>query len=294
MPTIATEQQVLQHDQASLMLRLETQQMYSRKQTLLLTGPAIYPPTRGEDIRGIAIELLVRHLGLSGIQPKDICACHRLKNPKVILVRFVHMDHSDMVYRARTKPKQRGLLIFESLTSERLSVINMIKDLKSGRNSNIISYYTQSGKIFVRTSEDKGEKPIEIPFGLDQEQIRMMCEGRKVDPSPTTVRDQFRTAHSHSSTIPVSQVARSDSSANPWIPVLSKRAKRATNANADMSSRASNSTRQVSDDPAAPTDTMTAVSSHRDMVPSSTTTTDRSMPDQSKAAYAETSVKQIV
>ena len=119
--------QELQYDQASLMLKLEAQQMYSRKQTLLLTGPAVGPPTRGEDTRGIVLGLLNRHLGLSGLQPADICACHRLKNPKVILVRFSHLDHSDRVYHARTKPKLRGLLIFESLTAERLFVIDMIK-----------------------------------------------------------------------------------------------------------------------------------------------------------------------
>ena len=67
-------QQELQHDQASLMLRLESQQMYSRKQTLLLTGPAVGPPSRGEDVRGIVLGLLSRHLGLSGLQPGDICA----------------------------------------------------------------------------------------------------------------------------------------------------------------------------------------------------------------------------
>ena len=220
---LATEQQELQHDQASLMLRLEAQQMYSRKQTLLLTGPAVCPPTRGEDIRGIVLGLLTRHLGLPGIQPNDICACHRLKNPRVILVRFVHMDHSDAVYRARTRPKMRGLLIFESLTSERLSVISALKSLKADGTSNIVSYFTQSGKIFVRTSEDKGVKPIEIPFGLDQGQIRMLCEGRKVEPSPTIVRDQFRAAYKKESQLPAIRYAASHGNENPWVYVGSKK-----------------------------------------------------------------------
>ena len=191
-------QQELQHDQASLMLRLESQQMYSRKQTLLLTGPAVGPPSRGEDVRGIALGLLSRHLGLSGLQPGDICACHRLKNPKVILVRFTHLDHSERVYRARTKPKQRGLLIFESLTAERLSVIDMIKELKAEGTSTILSFYTQGGKILVRTSEDKNVRPVEIPFGLNKDQIKALCSGERVSPTPVAVRDQFRAVNSGS------------------------------------------------------------------------------------------------
>ena len=77
-------------------------------------------------------------------------------HPMVILARFVHIDHSDAVYRARTMPKLRGLLIFESLTSEGLSVINLLRNLKADGTSNIVSYFTQWGKMFVRTSADKG------------------------------------------------------------------------------------------------------------------------------------------
>ena len=264
---LSAEQQELQHDQASLMLRLEAQEMYSRKQTLLLTGPAICPPTRGEDIRSIVVGLLGRHLGISGIQPKDICACHRLKNPRVILVRFVYMDHSDMVYRARTKPKQRGLLIFESLTSERLSVIRMLKDLKDSGTSKVLSYYTQSGKIFVRTSENKGVKPIEIPFGLDQGQIRKLCEGQKADPSPTTVRDQFRAVHSKSFPELVSPNHRPRTDTNPWVPVLSRHAKRAARAVPGSSGGAINGDKRSDDDSRETTGTQESVTTLPAMTP---------------------------
>ena len=205
-------QRELQYDQASLMLKLESQQMYSRKQTLLLTGPAVGLPTRGEDTRGIVLGLLSRHLGLSGLQPSDICACHRLKNPKVILVRFSHLDHSERVYRARTKPKQRGLLIFESLTAERLSVIDMIKALKTEGNSRILSYYTQGGKILVRTSEDRTVRPVEIPFGLNKNEIKALCDGERVSPTPVAVCDQFRAVNSGSSPLRRDPGSRM----NPW------------------------------------------------------------------------------
>ena len=212
-------QQELQYDQASLMLRLESQQMYSRKQTLLLTGSAVCLPTRGEDIRGIVLGLLNRYLGLTGLQPGDICACHRLKNPKVILVRFANLDHSEKVYRARTKPKLRGLLIFESLTTERLSVIDMLKALKAEGSPHVLSYYTQGGRIFVRTSEDREVRPIEIPFGLNQDQIKALCQGEQVSPTPIAVCDQFRAVNSAS--CPLQR--RPGSKPNPWTLVTRNR-----------------------------------------------------------------------
>lgn len=212
-------QQELQYDQASVMLRLEAQQMYSRKQTLLLTGPAVEPPSRGEDVRGTALRLLNRHLGIIDLHPRDINACHRLKNPKVILIRFTNLDHCDKVYRARTKPKVRGLLIFESLTAERLSVINMIKALKDEGNPHVLSYYTQGGKIYVRTSEDKNIRPVEIPFGLNQHQIQALCEGEQVSPTAVAVCDQFRTVNSGSNSIQRPSSSRTDT----WTLVTNRR-----------------------------------------------------------------------
>ena len=109
---VTSEQLELQHDQAQLSVRLEGQQMYSRKQTLLLTGDAVEGQTRGENIRLYVIHLLRDYLGISDLDQRDICACHRLRNPKVILVRFMSLDDAERVYRGRTKPKKRGLLVF--------------------------------------------------------------------------------------------------------------------------------------------------------------------------------------
>ena len=114
-----------------------------------MTGEAVREPVRGEDVRRTVIQLLTEYLGIEGLQSHHICACHRLKNQKVILVRFVSLDDTDRIYRARTKPKRKGLLIFESLASERLSVIHDLRDLKKEDGSKVLSYYTQAGKMFV-------------------------------------------------------------------------------------------------------------------------------------------------
>ena len=192
---VKTECLELRQDQSNLMIDLELQQMYSRKQTLLITGEAVKNPERGEDVRKLVLSLLKEHLGISDLDLRSICACHRLKNPKVILVRFVSLDDSDRVYRARTKPKKRGLMIFESLTSERLAVVHYLKQLKQEENSPVLSYYTQSGRIYVRTSEDREIRPTEIPVGASNAEIRDMCFGKKVDLTPVGICDQFRSIH---------------------------------------------------------------------------------------------------
>lgn len=193
---VTADQLELQQDQAELTLRLEAQQMYSRKQTLLLTGQAVEGQVRGENIRQYAIQLLREYLGISDLEPRDLCACHRLRNPKVILVRFVSLDDAERIYRARTKPKKRGLLVFESLTAERLATISVIRGLKQAGNSPVLSYYTQGGRIFVRTSENKEVKPVEVPFGATKEQVKDICNGKKVTLSPTNIRDHVRQVHS--------------------------------------------------------------------------------------------------
>ena len=169
--------------------------MYSRKQTLLLTGQAVEGQTRGENIRLYVIGLLREYMGITDLQPQDICACHRLRNQKVILVRFVSLDNADRVYRGRTKQKKKGLLVFESLTSERLTTLNVVRDIKQTENSPIHSYYTQGGKIFMRLTENKELKPIEIPFGATRVQIMDLCRGKKVTVSPLEIRDHIRQVH---------------------------------------------------------------------------------------------------
>ena len=192
---VTAEQLELQRDQADLAVRLEGQQMYSRKQTLLITGQAVELPTRGENVRQYVITLLKEHLGISNIEQRDICACHRLRNPKVILVRFASLDDADRVYRARTKPKKRGLLVFESLTSERLATIAVLRDLKQAGDNPVLSYFTQGGKIFVKTSENKDVRPTEIPFGASKDQIKDICNGKKVSISHVDIRDHIRLVH---------------------------------------------------------------------------------------------------
>ena len=102
--------------------------------------------------------------------------------------------------------------------------------IKAERDSHILSYYTQGGRIFVRTSEDRNVRPVEIPFGLNQNQIKALCQGERVTPTPVAICDQFRAVNSGSHPLQ----RRADSKQNPWI--LATRRGRQTNPAAGSSS----------------------------------------------------------
>ena len=108
--SVKSEQKELERDLTATMLRLEGQQMYSRKQTLLLTGSAVEMPVRGEDTRDVVLKLLSTYLGVEDVTKNDLSACHRLKNPKVILVRFIHLGNSDHVYGLELNLRDQGSL----------------------------------------------------------------------------------------------------------------------------------------------------------------------------------------
>ena len=65
---------------------------------------------------------------------------------------------------------------------------------------------------------------MEIPFGCGPEQIRELCEGKKVSPSDATVRDQFRAVHG---TMSPSGKSAQPGSRQPWttIPLGQKKSK---------------------------------------------------------------------
>ena len=129
---------------------------------------------------------------------------------------------TDRVYRARTKPKKRGIIVFESLTAERLAMVNNLKVLKQGQGSNILSYYTQTGKVLVRTSENKETKPLEVPVGSTKDQIRDICRGKKVVLSSTDVLNQFRKIHGGNQS---SDRTDPNSNAGAWQTFTSRRTK---------------------------------------------------------------------
>ena len=141
----------------------------------------------------------------------------------MILVRFLDMSDSDRVYRARFKPKRRGLIVLESVTNERLVLLNSLKEIKFEEGSPVVSYFTQSGTVLVRTSLDKNVPAKEVPFGLNKDQLRKYCKGEKVAPSPASVREHFRAIHASGQH--GFNAVSAPASISKWIPVQNKKNK---------------------------------------------------------------------
>ena len=177
---VAVEQNCtnIRENQKMISSAVELQAQYSRKTTLLLTGKAIPDFVQGEVTRQTAVSVLKEYLGLE-VHPRAIAACHRLSNKAIILVRFVDLDERMHVYRQRLSPKKRGLLIHESLTSERLAVIKILQKLHRPRETSpFVSYYTNMGRIFVRIADPAKAgsiKTLELPVGVTEMEILDIC-----------------------------------------------------------------------------------------------------------------------
>ena len=167
----------IQETQSKLSSAVELQAQYSRKSTLLLSGRAIPAFREGEHTRSTVLTLLKEFLGMD-VHPRAITACHRLRNKSVILVRFADMDERMAVYRQRTSPKKQGLLVHESLTNERLAVIKILQKLhKPKESSPFQSYYTSSGRIFIRLTNSP--KALELFVGTTEKDILDICKRSK-------------------------------------------------------------------------------------------------------------------
>lgn len=170
------------HDQGRLQSALEIQAQYSRLSTLLLSGRAIPDYDSREDTRMLILAIIREHLGIT-IHPLAVSACHRLRNKNFVLLRFVNKAEREAVYRRRTKPVKMGLLVHESLTAERLSVVKLLKSIHHPKEASPLqSHYTNQGRIYIKP---KGaQRAVEVPVGSSRADILSLCGIREAPPSP--------------------------------------------------------------------------------------------------------------
>lgn len=171
--TLQNQCLALESTQTKLKTAIEIQAQYSRLTTLLFSGEAVPTFCLGEDTRAIVLNLIRDYLGIT-IHPLAISACHRLRNKNTVLLRFINYAERDAVYRQRTRPKKLGLSIHESLTSERLSVVRIIKDLHYPKErSPFHTHYTSQGRIFIRPRG--ASRAVEVGVGATREDILALC-----------------------------------------------------------------------------------------------------------------------
>ena len=74
---------------------------------------------------------------------------------------------------------KNGLLVHESLTNERLAVIKILQKLhKPKESSPFQSYYTSSGRIFIRLTNSP--KALELSVGTTEKEILDICKRSEV------------------------------------------------------------------------------------------------------------------
>ena len=144
---------------ALLESRLDDQDQYTRRESLVFSGESVPVWKQNEDCRAEICQLVNRKLGLAEnkvISPADISVAHRL-GPKPstlpdrrnIIARFCRRTTKyDLLDASRTK-KPAALYMNESLTPTRQTICAAIRKAKKNFPDIISGYRTEDGSIYV-------------------------------------------------------------------------------------------------------------------------------------------------
>ena len=135
----------LEKENKRLDSELDTNQMYSRRNNLIIHGIA---ETRDENTDALVINFLKSELNLS-LTERDLDRSHRLgnrdeskKRPRPIIIKFLRHNDKQLIYSKKKLLKNKPFLITESLTPNRLALYKAARE-KYG-NSNV---WTNDGRI---------------------------------------------------------------------------------------------------------------------------------------------------
>ena len=167
------ENDALKVDVKNLDNALDNLDQYGRKDSLILGGNGFpeAPPDvfeSPEETRAVAKRVIEDKLGvqLSG----QITACHRLRNKKRVIVKFLDHDDRNAVHDAKfrqTGDYRQRITVHENLSPRRAKQVQALGDLWSDKL--IGSYHTKNGKILARCSKD--QRYVEISHDMSKDDI---------------------------------------------------------------------------------------------------------------------------
>lgn len=140
---------------------VDSLEQYSRRNCLLIHGikedldeSGSTATDRNENTDDITIKFFQDHLNLN-INEWDIERSHRLgrlkpDRPRPIIVKFTRYNTRSEVFRAKRLLKGTGFVITESLTPQRLGLLNEAKS-----NPNVSTTWTSDGKIICLLNDRK-------------------------------------------------------------------------------------------------------------------------------------------
>ena len=164
---------------------LDDADQYERRDSAILSGPALPIMTENEDTHASVIKLLKDHLQIE-IDKKDINITHRLgpvrrssassQAKRNIYVKFVRRDVRNAVIRA-SKGQTRGATFFanESLTPHRRKMFHALRKMKSDDSTLVKGCSTMAGKIYAFTPPLAGQNRDLRHLIQDMDALLLFC-----------------------------------------------------------------------------------------------------------------------
>ena len=163
--------------------QVEAAELYSRQDCLILRGKLDIRPNCS--LRDEAMRLIQHH---TGVQFPAWClnTVHWLGKGDSLILRFNNKAVREAIYRNRIPKdvKKRGLFIHESLTSAKVQTVSKCAKLR--REEKIVTYFTQSGHVYVKRTKESPN--ILVPDGLSEQQIIELIERQPTSYSDAAAR----------------------------------------------------------------------------------------------------------
>ena len=131
---------------------------YSRKDSLILSGPALPPFQAEENTMEVVQKLIMDHLSVE-VHPNDISITHRLgpikastPNKRNIYVKFARRNmKKEIIVKSRGRNRSANLFANESITPLRRKMYNALRAMKKNAPDVIKGCTSMEGKIFAFT-----------------------------------------------------------------------------------------------------------------------------------------------
>ena len=151
----------LRHQIQELTDQKDDLENYGRRNTFVISGPAITPVATHEDTYSTVIDIVNSKVGFQ-LSRQDIDVCHRLpvsrggdasRQPdptkKPIIVKLCRREVKHQILRACREKKPKDIYFNESLSSTRQKIMYVIRKVKANDSTVIASYKTEDGNIRV-------------------------------------------------------------------------------------------------------------------------------------------------
>ena len=142
-------------------------EQYSRKDSVILSGPAVGPMTTDEDTRDHVVALIKDKLKVE-ITHTDISTTHRLgpqRRPnngnserRNIYVKLVRRDmKKEIIQASKKQPKNASLVAHESLTEKRRNMLKALQGMKRAFPGRVKGCTSMDGKLYAFTPPLPGQ-----------------------------------------------------------------------------------------------------------------------------------------